>query len=45
VSKPNPGGYIMGLCGGISRELGQEFAMGRVLVQQQLPREFEDGTI
>jgi hypothetical protein len=25
--------------------LGQEYAMGRVLIQQQLPNEFEDGTI
>jgi hypothetical protein len=35
----------MGLCDGISWELEQEFAMGRVLVQQQLPRESEDGTV
>jgi hypothetical protein len=35
----------MGLCDGISRELGQEFALGRVLIQQQLPRESEDGSI
>jgi hypothetical protein len=35
----------MGLCDRISRELGQEFAVGRVLVQQQLPRESGDGTI
>jgi hypothetical protein len=45
MSKPNYGGYVTGLCDGISGELGQEFAMGRVLVQQQLPRESEDGTI
>jgi hypothetical protein len=45
VSEPNPLGYVKALCDGISRELGQEFAMGRVLVQQQLPRVFEDGTV
>jgi hypothetical protein len=36
VSKPNLGGYVTGLCDGISKELGQEFDVGRVLVQQQL---------
>jgi hypothetical protein len=45
MSKPNSGGYVMSLCDGIFRELGQEFVTGRVLVQQQLPRESEDGTI
>jgi hypothetical protein len=35
----------MSLCNGISRDLGQEFTLGRVLVQQQLPRESENGTI
>jgi hypothetical protein len=45
VSKPNPGGYVTSLFDVISRELGQEFAMGRDLIQQQLPREFEDGTV
>jgi hypothetical protein len=35
----------MGLCNGMSWELGQEFAMSRVHVQQQLPREFEDEII
>jgi hypothetical protein len=33
------------LCDGISRKLGQEFDMGRVLIQQQLLREPEDGTV
>jgi hypothetical protein len=35
----------MGLCDGISRELGQEFVVGRVLVQEQLLRESKDGTV
>jgi hypothetical protein len=34
MSKPNPGGYVKGLCDGIFRQFGQEFAVGRVLVQQ-----------
>jgi hypothetical protein len=45
MNESNPGGHVVGLCDGISRELGQEFTMGRVLVQQQLPRESEDGTV
>jgi hypothetical protein len=35
----------MSLCDGISKEFAQEFVVGRVLIQQQLPRESEDGTI
>jgi hypothetical protein len=35
----------MSLCDGIYRELGQEFVVGRVLVQQQLPRETRDDTV
>jgi hypothetical protein len=35
----------MGLGDRISRELGQEFAVGRVLIQQRLPRVSEDGTV
>jgi hypothetical protein len=42
MSKPNHGGYVKGLCGGIPKKLGQEFVMGRVLIQQQLPRESND---
>jgi hypothetical protein len=33
------------LCHGVPRKLGQESALGRVLVQQQLPEESENGTI
>jgi hypothetical protein len=29
----------------LSRELGQKFAAGRVLVQQQLPIDSEDDTV
>jgi hypothetical protein len=35
----------MSLCDGISKELGQEFDVGKVLIQQQLTGQLEDGTI
>jgi hypothetical protein len=33
------------MCSRTSRKLGSEFTLGRILLQQQLPREFKDGTV
>jgi hypothetical protein len=30
---------------GTSWKLGSEFSLGRILLQQPLPREFKDGTV
>jgi hypothetical protein len=45
MSEPNLGRYVESLCHGVPRKLGQESAMGRVLIQQQLSREPQDGTV
>jgi hypothetical protein len=45
TSEPNLGRYVESPCHGVPTKLGQEYAMDRVLIQQQLSRELEDGTV
>jgi hypothetical protein len=45
ASQPNTQGYAESMCSGTSRKPGSEFTLGQILLQQQLPREFKDGTI
>jgi hypothetical protein len=45
VSQPDLGRHAESLCHGVPRKLGQESALGRVLIQQQLPGEYKNGTI
>jgi hypothetical protein len=45
MSEPNLGRHVESLCHGTPSMLGQESTLGRVLIQQQLPRELENGTI
>jgi hypothetical protein len=37
--------HVESLCHGVPGKLGQESTLGRVLLQQQLPGEYENGTI
>jgi hypothetical protein len=45
ASQPDFGRHAKSMCHGVLRKLGQESALGRVLVQQQLPGESKNGTI